>query len=397
MSKTVAGSFGADKQGRGKGVQKGVNLSVNGKRYDGWKSVRVTIGIESIAGKFDLTVSDRWDGQSVPWPILEEDECELFLDDDSVIVGWVDKRSPGFDAHSHTLTVSGRDRPGALVDNSALLNDNGSSKAKKKAIYELSNVPLLTLAERLAAPFGISVALQIGSTPLPAPAKKLSIEPGDTCFDVLERACRLVGVLPVSDGAGGLLLMRPGSTRTHDALVQGQNLKAASANYDASGRYRRYLVHGSHPGSDNWLPKPGSPGPAAVSAEAEDANVRRESRVLLIRAENALTPEYAKSRAQWEASVRAARSAEVSATVVGWRQSNGVLWPPGALVPVKSSVLGIDQDMVISEVTFSADESGKLSNLSLKWPGAFKPEPVVEKASDPRVWSGNKAAPGVKK
>ena len=69
-----------------------LRLVVNGKKYGGWKSVRVTRSIESIAGSFELDVSDRWAGQGEIWPIYEEDACRVEIDGTTVIDGYVDHR-----------------------------------------------------------------------------------------------------------------------------------------------------------------------------------------------------------------------------------------------------------------------------------------------------------------
>jgi len=362
---------------------KGVTLLVNGVEYAGWKTATVTRSIETIAGGFELGVSERWGGRDKPWDIVEEDECVVSLYGEPVITGWVDVREPSFGPEEHTLAVNGRGFPGALVDCSALLNDNGSSKAKKKATWEFAGVPLLTLVKRLADVHGITVFLEPASMKLPPPAKKLAIEPGDTMFNVIDRACKLVGVLPISDGWGRVILMRPGSTRTHDALIQGKNLKGGSARYDASERFRTYEVHGQHPGADDWF----GPSATGVKAESTDKNVRRASRTLLIRAENALTPTYAKQRAEWEAQIRAARSGVVTVRVQGWRQSNNVLWPINAIAPIKSDILGVDGDMLITQAVYSIDSTGgEVTTLTLKGPKAFQPEPVVTSGNADGLW-----------
>lgn len=378
-----------------------IGLRVNGKEYSGWESVRVTRGIESIAGSFDLTASDRWAGQNEPWPIFEEDECALYLEDECVINGWVDKAEPEYDAGSHSLSVSGRDAAGALVDCSALLSS-----------WEFKDLPLLTLATKLAAPFGVKVALdpilsssvavtlktgkagalsgggsdgkRSGLGP-PKPPKKFSVDPGESAFEVLDRACRMCGVLPVSDGKGRILLTRTGTARCEAALVEGQNILKAKATFDASGRYRRYVVTAQAAGSDEAFGKAA----AAVTAEAEDLNVDRDSRVLLIRNDGAATIEAAKVRAGWEASVRAARSVALVVLVQGWTMGNGKLWPVNAICNVNSPKVRIKGDMLITQATYSADDkSGTTTELVLKRSAAFTPEPKITTGSEKLFFTG---------
>lgn len=337
-------------------------LTVNGKRYGGWKEATVTRGIEAVAGGFDLQVSERWAGQDQPWPIQEEDACALALEGQKVISGYVEKRAITFDAQQHQFAVSGRDKTGDLVDSSAVLSD-----------YEFHNQDALSIAKAVAAPFGIAVTQQAGLA-LPPPPVLQSVNPGDTAYEVIERACRQAGLLPVSDGQGGLLLTRAGSQRAVTALVQGGNILEAKADFDATGRFRTYLVTAQAPGTDeNWGAKT-----ADIEGRATDPAVRRAARVLLIRSETNGTPEYSEQRAAWEAAVRAGRAATFQVTVQGWTQEDGSLWPVNALVPLRSDFLGMDGDVLITQATYTlSDRSGTRTTLSLKRADAFRPEPVV--------------------
>ncbi len=350
-----------------------ISLLVNGKDYAGWQSARVTRSIESVAGSFDLEVSDRWADQETPWPIFEEDECVLKVGSTRLITGYVDKRSLSYEANARRLSVSGRDRAGDLVDSSAILSK-----------WEFKGMPVLELARNVAKPFGISVSLQAGLTnaSLPSPPKKHAINPGDSAFEVIEQACRLAGLLPVSDGNGGLVLTRAGKDRCSTELVQGENILAASADFDASARFRTYLVLGQHSGTDKYSGAKSS----AAKGTAEDKNVRRSARKLLIRPDVAVTAAHAKQRAEWEASVRAARGDSVSVTVKGWQQGNGQVWPVNALVRVRSPLIGVDGEMLITQATFSVDsESGTRTVLSLKNPQSFMPE-VLNKGDGNHYW-----------
>lgn len=343
-----------------------VRLRVNGREYAGWKSATVTRGIEAVAGGFELAFTDRWSPGGEPWPIRRGDACTLLVGDTPVITGYVDRNHIAFDASEHTLEVSGRDRTADLVDCSALLKD-----------WEFANTPVLTVARKLAEPLGVSVRLAPGVDP-GKPAAKLTANPGDTVFEVLERACRTAGLLATSDGAGGLVLMRPGAARAHTALIEGEegNILAASATFDQTDRYARYVVLGQHKATDDFWAKPAR----GVRAEARDANVERAHRVLLVRPEGNVTAAQAKRRVEWEATVRAARADSVSVTVRGWTQGDGSIWPVNALVHVRSSYLGIDGELLIAQTEFGlSDTRGTTTRLTLRHPDAFKPEPVIPK------------------
>ncbi len=345
-----------------------LHLIVNGRRYGGWKSIRCVRSIQSISGSFDLDVTDRWGGQEEPWPIAEEDACRVEIDGTTVIDGYVSRRSIALSGVARTLTFSGRDGAAALVDSSALLDR-----------WTFRNASVLAIARKIAEPFGLSVSLQPGLV-LPKAQRKFVVAPGDTAFAAIERAAQPAGVLVVSDGSGGLLLTRAGTARAA-ALVEGENIHTASVDYTADDRFSRYVVLTNVGGTDN------ASGPVTrVRGEATDEGVQRTERVLVIRPEAGVTAEYANRRADWEARIRAAKAESVTVGVLGWKQPDGTLWPLNALVRVRSPGIGVDGDLLISQVEHSKSEAGELSQLSLVRPDAFTPEPraVVKSSSGAR-------------
>lgn len=344
-------------------------LVVSGRRYGGWKSIRVTRSIESIAGSFAVDVSDRWDGQTDPWPIVEEDLCRVEIDTGPptrktvVIDGFVDKRSLSVSKDARTLTYTGRDRAAALVDCSLLVE--GASVAGHKWTYR--NLDIAQFATEIAAPHGIAVSVQPGLTLKKDPL--LVAHPGETGFEAIRRAAASAGVLVVSDGAGGILITRAGGTRAPN-LVEGINILTASVDYDGSDRFRRYLISSQVPGTDE-----ASGEATRVQAEATDEGVRRTSRVLLIRPDKGYNTADARRRADWEARTRAAKAEPVMISVQGWAQPDGTLWPLNAISRVKARrSIGVDGDMLISQVEYSIGEAGQVTQLHLVRPDAFEPE-----------------------
>ena len=334
-----------------------VALTVGGREYTGWKSARVTRGIESIAGTFELEVFD-----GVGWPVRGGDECSVLVAGEVVLTGYVDRRSAAISGTDSRLTVSGRDRAGDLVDCSADLPSG-----------EIWNVDPLAFARKVAAPFGVPVALQRGVRAEQSTGK-VSIDPGESAFDAIDRVCRLAGLLPVSDGRGGLVLTRAGTATATSAIVEGENLLSASVDSDVTGRFARYVVLGQASGGDDFDVEAS----VTVRAEARDAGVKRSARRLVVRGEGNLTRAQAKRRAEWEATSRAARGDAYTVTVQGWTQADGSVWPINARVRVACPRLGVDEDLLIFRATYSIDPSmGTVTELQLMRPDAFLPQPVV--------------------
>lgn len=348
-----------------------VGLRVNGVEYRGWKRVRITRGIETCANSFELEVSNRPDDI----PINEEDECTVIVGSTTLITGYVDRISLSLGPEEHSISFSGRDRTADLVDCSAVLDR-----------WEFVGVSAVELARKVAAPFGISVTLQPGLV-LPKAPPRITVDPGESAFEVIERCCRLAALLPVADGRGGLLLTRAGTARATTELVQGQNVKGGSSTFDATGRFRKFKVLSQHKGSDDFY----GPEAASIVATAEDLGVTRTKRVLIVRPEANTTPEHARKRAEWEATVRAARGQSASVAVQGWTQGDGTLWPVNAIVRVRLPAIRVDADVLITQAVHTLDDSsGTVTELTLRRSDAFTPQPVLE----PITWK--ELAGGVK-
>lgn len=331
-------------------------LRVNGRVYGGWKSVRVTRSIESIAGSFELEVSDRWAEQSEPWAIAEEDACQVAIDDHVLVDGFVDRRSISLAAQQRTLTYSGRDKASALVDCTVLLEK-----------YTFRKFDPVSFIAELAGQFGIEVTAQADMNL--ERIGKLVVNPGDTAFQAIQRVAMAAGVLVVSTGTGNIHVTRTGSAQAAP-LVQGSNILAGSMDYDGSDRFHRYVVATSVGGDDS-----ASGDATRIRAEAIDRGVRRTDRVLMIRPEQGMNAERARIRGDWEARLRAARAESVSITVHGWTQPDGVPWPVNALCPVTAPALGVTGTLLISQAEYSLDGSGQVTQLRLVRPDAFAPEP----------------------
>lgn len=339
-----------------------VILSVNGSEYSGWNTIQITNSIESFVGSFSMSVSERWNGNSKPWPILEGDECTVKLGNDVLITGYVDSRAMSLSDSDHTFEVAGRDKAADLIDCSAVLS-----------AWEFSNVGILEICNKVASPFGVKVAFGPGIS-APSVPPYVVINPGESAFDVIERAARLAGLFAMSDGKGGVLLTKAGKVAAATPLIEGVNTKEISCQYESASTYRKYIVIGQQQGSDEIFGEAA----ADVRAEAQDMNVKRAARVLLLQAEGSATIRQAQDRASWEASVRRARACSVQVKVQGWEQRTGQIWRVNSPVQLDASFIGIKGEMLISEVTYLLSESeGTVTQLTLRLPGAFDPEPLI--------------------
>ncbi|WP_282265919.1 phage baseplate assembly protein [Stenotrophomonas sp. PS02298] len=342
-----------------------LTLNVNSTAYGGWKSINVRRSMEEISGSYSLGISELWPEQAEPREIRTGDSASVVLDKVPLVTGYVDQVEPGYDAYSHGVTVSGRDATADLVDCAA---EHGKG--------EWRNVRLDQIARDLATPYGTTVLVQ---TELGAAFPSFAIEPGESVFDCLERAARQRGVLLLSDGKGGLVLGMAGSGGTvATPLVEGENIRSCSASNDASQRFKTYIVKGQRAGSDQVNGAAAS----ALRAVATDSGVKR-ARTLVIIAEDEGDLASLTKRAQWEATVRAARALTVRCEVAGWTHAGGI-WHPNSIVRFRSPTVRLDRDLLIREVELIADEQGKRTNLILTPQEAYSSQPVTAKKAPKR-------------
>ncbi len=345
-----------------------VTLTVGGAVHGGWTQVTARRSIETIAGAFEIGVTERWPGQQAARAIALGDACSLALGGDTVITGYVDEVSPAIEGDSHSVSLRGRDATGDLVDCSA-----------ERAGGEWINVLLARIVADLAQPFGIQVTV---ATDLGRPFKKFAIEQGETAYEAIERACRQRAVLPISDGLGGLALTNSGAEGAATALIEGENILSARGTYSLLDRYSAYTVKGQATGSDlGWGASVSEP-----QGKASDPGVHRH-RPLVIAAEAPGDAAQLTERAKWEARVRAARARRADITVQGWRDGAGKLWRPNTEVPVTSPSLGIDARMLITGVQYTlSGQGGSRAILTLARRQAFELIEIEEKPDKGLGW-----------
>lgn len=345
-----------------------VSLEIGGIAWHGWTDVTVTRMVDAVSGSFSVALVDRWSPDAKALPIAASQPVSIKTRAsakpgtaaDQLIRGYIDTVKPSFGATSHAISISGRDASGDLVDCAAVHKPG-----------EWRNLPCSRLAAILAAPFGVEV-LCTANEGAPIPVHK--IEPGETAWECLERALRQRELLAMPDstlGAGGGILIAPIATgRAVTALVQGQNILSASADFDAANRFSEYRVLAQNRGSDS---EHGDKA-AAVLGVAKDDTVERY-RPHIITGESPKDAATAQRRATWEASVRAGRSASVEVEVQGWRQGDGTLWPLNAMCRVSIPYLRVEKDLLIGKVVHKISASGgTTTTLTLRSPMAYAQE-----------------------
>lgn len=348
-----------------------VALFVNGRKYEGWTEASVKRSVKAISGEFNLSVTDNWSepdrqaGTGSVFFISIGDEAQVKIGDAVLVTGFVEEIQNSVDASNHTVSVSGRDKTGDLVDCSAIYKSGG-----------IKNADLLKIAQVLTEPFGLTVR---ADSDVGAPFPSFVIKTGETVFEALDRAARLRGVLLSSDGSGNLAITKLAKNKAETSLIEGQNVKQAALSLDTKERFSEYFVKAQMKGSDHVHGKHVS----QVKGDASDSVVKRY-RPLVVIAEQQANSAESQKRAQWEAAVRAANSSKVSVTLQGFEQSEkGKLWQVNELVYFESKTLGLKQELLVADIEWKIGAGGRETVMTLQKPDAFIPKPKVEKKHDP--------------
>lgn len=332
-----------------------ITLRVDGQIYGGWQKVRITRSLRDIAGDFELSLTRKWNNAS-EIVIKPLSACTVHIGNDLVLTGYVDDFIPSYDAHEVSWVVSGRSKTSDLVDCSAIFKAGS-----------WSNVKLEQVARDIGAPFGIEVVVECG---LGDAFPRVTIEQGESCFELLDRLAKQRGILLTTNEQGQLVLTQASNTPMGASLILGENILAARGNFSMRDRASEWIVKGSsYAGGATW----DNASPSTIGGQKaiiKDPDVTRY-RPRIIIAEDVTTVAGASKRGQWQKQRSIGEGTQTEITVAGWRiqgieGDQGPLWRINRMCPVKDEIQGLDESWLIVSVTLmESDKNGREAILNL--------------------------------
>jgi prophage tail gpP-like protein len=337
-----------------------LTLKVDGQELTGWTGVSVTRSIAQIPNTFSVQATASNPMFRAALGVRDGDACTVSIGGDLVITGYVDTVHAGYRAGDHTVIIQGRGKCQDLVDCSA-----------EWPGCQISGADALEIAQKLAAPYGITVTAPDGAGPA-VPQFNISI--GEKPTDILELVTRHAGLLYYEDANGNLVLAEAAADDAGSGFVEGQNIQVASILRTRAQRFSEYTCSLlSLDTSGLFEDKDG-----LFYFTAKDPNVGRNRKLFIVAEGVQGGLELAEKRALWEASRRAGRGEQVNITTDSWRDGTGKLWTPNSLAPVSSPALNLtDALLCIAEVTYRrALETGTTAEVLLMPRESFLPEPI---------------------
>lgn len=347
------------------GVSDGVvRLLVGGFIYEGFEDVEVRRSLRNMAAEFTIHVTQEtspgMDGPSMltSRPVKEQDPCQIFYGPVLVLSGYVDAVQPRYSKTHHSVTLQGRSKTGDLADCS--VDDEIPGGEMRNASFE-------QMARRAVANFGIGLNVQADVSRAIDVARTMG---GERVHRFLERYARM-GVALTDDQMGNLRLFEAKDGGAVAALIEGVNIKEASAMLRADQRHSKYTAKGQDHGSDSEFGKP----VAQRRAEAKDGGVKRYRPLTMLNEAKSMR-RNSSGRAAWEAAKRAGESLRAEIKVTDWCHAPGELWMPGLNVSVQSPMLYVNRVLTIENTVLrQSRKDGTIASLS-----CIPPEAAAKKS-----------------
>lgn len=343
-----------------------LTIKTGGVTLGGWEQFRVSRSVENCASYITVGLSERYPDQLRKTSFEPFDTCEAYLSGDKILTGYVDRYLPAYDAHDHPVTMSGRSKTEDLVDCAVDIENLGGPG---KIAWSVSAATIGEAAKRVCDPYKIDVTGDGMGEKLDT-SYPFIVNPGMTCWQLLEELARAAQVLIWDDEQGRLVLSKVGTKRAGSALVEGQNCEVAEAAFTADQRF-----------SDIWVlgqgPTPGTDGHLGDFARRHDSRVPRRRIHMIVMDKPGDGGKWAAQRAEWEIARRYGRSRQVVVTVTGWRDGAGRVWTPNTLVRLSCPTLKIDEDWLIAECAWTRGPRGTQTTLHCMPKEGLIPQPFI--------------------
>jgi len=348
-----------------------VTARVAGRDFSSWQTVSITSSIETACRSVQLEASGL-DAEDVP--IYMEDSIEIRIDKKLVLTGKVTGLGGDDDASDRTFEFAARSNTLDIVDCSNI------------AARTHTNITILRLAQKLCAPYGVTVVAGSADPLLTDPISRFTVEPDENVYAALERAGRLRAMLMYDDPQGRLVLQVGAKGRFPlqiGAIIKhGANKVSASSSIDGAPLFSQYRIKGQRFGSDN-----DSGAPIAIVGASATADGTRRLRVKTLISKSSLSPAKAKTRAKWEASNSFGRAVTYTGVVRGWRDQAGVLWEPGTLIEIDDPVRRFQGQFLVTTVNYTKSvEDGTRTAVTVAPEGGYYAELPESPRQGIRAW-----------
>lgn len=332
-----------------------VELLVGGLAHAGWQRYEIDSSLLLAADAWNVSLSAY--ELTVPAALKPGAEVKVRVGGETVLAGLIDDIDHQVGRGEHRLQLTGRDSAGVLVDCSA-------------PIFTQQQMTLQQIVDKVVKKLLPNVRFSVDSE-RQLLRDRVMTEPGDTAWDMLQRAAEANGLWPWFEPDGSLVVggprydSEPVGTLTLRRDGAGNNVLSLAEKRSQADRYSEITVLGqsgaigSHSGRHN------------VKHTVRDDGVS-SYRPKIVCDFEATNEQIAAARGSKIISDGRLRSYDLRATVAGHRAPNGKLWAAGQRVRMLSEPHGLDGIYFIISRRISGDRMrGQVTDLTLKEDGAW--------------------------
>jgi prophage tail gpP-like protein len=347
-----------------------LGLVIDGHEHRDWESFEVDSDLLTPADGWRVSVGLPGDenGSKVPAYVRPWAPVMLTLAGQVIMRGRIDTLESDVGKAEHTLALAGRDLAAVLVDCSA-------------PVFSARQCSLDEIVAKMVRPLGITkIRVKAGV----ARHDKISVDPGMTAWDALQRVCEQNGCWPYFAPDGTLIIGGPDYTdATNPAVGQlilratGQeggksnNVLRLSEMRGVQERYSQVTVLGQAHGTEHTA------GEHNIRATAKDSAADFNRPKIVVEADCDSTG-HAQRRARKIVADGKLAAYGIRATVRGFRvlgAAGSPLWTPGQRVRVLSEPHNVDGVFYLMRRTFLCSRGqGRITELTLKPDALWQPD-----------------------
>lgn len=335
--------------------------------YSGWTDVVIRCGVDIMPWSAQLTMTVR-DPETGTFATLSPGQaCQLRIGGALVITGYICTTVEQVSAFGHQVSVVLASKSIDLVECSALMSS-----------YQMNDTNALHIAQQVCAPFGLTITSINGAGN--ADITSFAVTLTESGYQVIERLCRLSGVLFYDTPDGNIVFSGIGPERAASGFNVGGNIEASAFRRSQDGCYSEITavlqnssVLFEPPDKDKLAQQMAA---LTTGIVARDETVERERPLLVPVEVGDANFTVTRQRVQWEMARRQGRGVNVNVTCDSWCDDAGDLWRPNTCVTF-TDLRHISSEWIISEVTFKLGPDGSHADLMLVKPEALTPQPTL--------------------
>ena len=295
-----------------------VYLQVKNKQYLGWEKITINKSMMSICNNLSMSLDD-----SVGIDISSDDLLEVYKDDKIFFTGYLDSYEHETQSKVKPLKITARSKAMDLVDCS---------------IYENKEYNKLTaeqIIKQMIKPFNIEVSTNLKLEPI----ETFSTKVGETYFNAINRLCKQVNILPISDERGNIKLIKNSNIAQSETLTDNKFLGLKIKNI-FNNRFSTYTYKKESSSQD------------IQDGTVEDSEIKRFRPFLEVNTENKSN----KDLAEWKKNNSLAKSISIDAKFESWDFDINTIH--------KIDTKKAKGQFLIKDIQYSKDNSGTISKVN---------------------------------